>query len=61
MKKTDVLSHYKTVKAAAAAAGVSTQAVYDWPERIPEKSAARLSHASDGLLTYSPSNYALSL
>jgi hypothetical protein len=57
MKKSAVIQYYGSVKTVADALGISTQAVYGWPERVPERSAARLDRMTHGELAYDPQDY----
>jgi len=57
MKKRDVIKHFGSVKATATAFGVSTQAVYQWPKRVPELIAIRAHRLSDGALEYDETEY----
>lgn len=59
MDKPTVIEYYGSVKTVADALSISTQAVYSWPARIPERSAARLDRLTSGVLSYDPSDYAI--
>lgn len=57
MRKTDVLKHYKTATAVAAALEVSVAAVSQWGDLVPPASAHRLSQLTDGELRFDPRSY----
>ena len=57
MQKKDVLEKYGSVKAVAQALGITVGAVYLWPERIPERAAARLHRLTNGRLKYNVEDY----
>ena len=42
MRKDDALKHFGTVKEVAEQLGISTQAVYSWPDIVPFTSASML-------------------
>lgn len=48
MTKTEVLAYYKTVKAVAAALGISESAVSQWPEIIPRLRAYEIQELTRG-------------
>ena len=52
MKKQEVINHYGSVRATANALGLSRQAVYLWPDTVPEIQAWRASHESGGELSF---------
>lgn len=58
MQREAVIQYYGSVKSVADALSISTQAVYHWPARVPEKSAARLDRLTNGALAYDPADYA---
>lgn len=57
MQKKEVLKKYGSVKAVAEALGITVGAVYLWPERVPERSAARLHKLTRGKLKYELEDY----
>lgn len=52
MTKTQAVDYAGSVKGLAAMLGITVQAVYDWPEIIPEAMAARLEKITEGKLVY---------
>lgn len=58
MKKTDVLRYFNNrVTDVAKACGVTTPAVCQWGEVIPEKNALKLGRLTHGSLKYDPEMY----
>ena len=57
MLKSIVLEHYATGAAVARALQISSAAVTQWPEVIPEKQAYRLQVITKGALKVDPSLY----
>lgn len=57
MKKTDVLKYFGGALKTARALGISHQAVYAWPERVPERMAYRASIKSGGKLKVVAAQY----
>lgn len=55
MQKTDAIRHFGGAQKLAAALGLkSRQAIYAWPEEVPELYQYKLYHLSDGKLPLSP-------
>lgn len=52
MTKTEAIAYAETVRNLAAMLEITVQAVYDWPEIIPEQMAARLEKISKGAMVY---------
>ncbi len=52
MTKTEAVADAGSVRRLAANLGITVQAVYDWPEVIPEAMAARLEKLTNGRLVY---------
>jgi hypothetical protein len=52
MTKTEAVAHTNSVRALAEMLEITVQAVYDWPEIIPEAMAARLEKLTEGQLAY---------
>lgn len=50
--KANAVNAIGSVKELAALLGISVQAVYDWPDVIPEAMAARLEKLTEGKLKY---------
>ncbi|MEO9655933.1 Cro/CI family transcriptional regulator [Marinomonas sp.] len=57
MFKSDAIKHFKTSTAIWSALGITSGAVSQWPELIPEKQALRLERITNGVLKYDPSLY----
>ena len=57
MFKSDVIKHFKTATAVWTALGITSGAVSQWPELIPEKQAMRLSLMTNNQLKYNPDLY----
>ena len=57
MLKTQVLKHYGSYKAVYESLGITSGAVSQWGEVIPEKQALRLAQLTDGALVYRPALY----
>ena len=57
MNKSDVISHFGSVKAAAKAIGITTNAMYMWPELVPRGSAYTVQVITAGKLKVDPSLY----
>lgn len=53
MTKTEVVRYFKTPKAVAEALGITRQAFYQWPEKIPRLRAYELERISGGALRVS--------
>lgn len=58
MLKVDVIAHFKTVAELARALEITTQAVSDWGDLIPEGKAYKLQVLTGGVLRVDPSLYA---
>jgi hypothetical protein len=58
MNKADVIRHFGTITAMAKAIGISRQAIYDWPELIPEQWAWTIEGKTGGALRVNPRLYA---
>jgi hypothetical protein len=55
MQKADAIRHFGSVAKVAEAAGLKTrQAVYLWPEEVPDLYQYKLHHVSGGKLKLSP-------
>jgi|TARA_R100001530_G_scaffold129413_1_gene99740 hypothetical protein len=54
MTKQQAISHFKSVAALARVLGISTQAVYDWGDQVPELRQLQLEKITDGALTAEP-------
>ena len=52
MTKTEAVAYTNSVRALAEMLEITVQAVYDWPEIIPEAMAARLEKLTEGKLSY---------
>ncbi len=52
ISKANAVDAIGSVKELAALLGISVQAVYDWPDVIPEAMAARLEKLTNGKLVY---------
>lgn len=50
MTRHDAIQHFKTVAELASALGISTQAVYDWGDRVPELRQLQLEKITKGEL-----------
>lgn len=57
MRKADVISHFKSIRAVAEALGITVQAVHQWPDPIPEGAAYKLESVTDRELCVNPSLY----
>lgn len=57
MFKSDVIEYFKTSTAIWTALGITSGAVSQWSELIPEKQAMRLERLTDGALKYDESLY----
>jgi hypothetical protein len=57
MKKSKVIEFFGSGRKAAQALGISHQAVYAWPETIPERMAYRVHALTRGKLKADPSAY----
>lgn len=57
MRKSDVLSHFKTQIAVAQKLGITKSAVSQWPEIIPEGMAYKLQVVTRGALLVDPTLY----
>lgn len=63
MKKKSVIKHFTTpgtadgVRRLAEALGVTTQAIYKWPDKVPELSAIEIDRLTDGAVRYNRRNY----
>lgn len=57
MNKKDVIEHFGSVRATAEAFGLTTQAVYKWPQRVPELIAIRADRLSNHALEYDEEEY----
>lgn len=58
MKKTDVMNFFKNRAVdVASACGVTSAAVAQWDEIIPERNALKLDRVTEGKLRYDPSLY----
>ena len=57
MNKTDVIEYFGSTRATAEAFGLTTQAVYKWPEKMSELNAIRAQRLSNGKLKYKESDY----
>lgn len=58
MNKAQVIKHFGSQKAVAAALEISQPAVAQWGDLVPEKQALRLHMLTSGQLHYDPSVYA---
>lgn len=54
MKKQDVISYFGSVKATAAALGITSQAVSQWPDRVPKESQKTIFIVTQGRLQMEP-------
>ena len=59
MNKNDVVKHFGSVRSTAEAFRLSTQAVYAWPDLVPEAVALKAEKLSSGKLKYDAKDYAL--
>ena len=50
MTRQDAIDHFKTVADLATALGITTQAVYDWGDRVPELRQLQLEKITKGAL-----------
>jgi len=57
MRKKDSIKYFGSVKHVAEVLGISTQAVYNWPDRVPKTSAALLYILSDHKLNLRLQDY----
>lgn len=57
MKKENVLNYFKKVSAIAKATGVTSSAVSQWGNVVPERIALLLDKVTNGALKYDPSLY----
>ncbi|AOM39999.1 Cro/CI family transcriptional regulator [Xenorhabdus hominickii] len=57
MKKNEVLKHFNTVNSVAKAIGITSSAVSQWREIIPERAALRIEKITNGTLKYSAEMY----
>lgn len=57
MNKSDAINHFGSVRKLAARLGISPQAVYKWPEKVPRLTAMRLDEITDGELVFSEAEY----
>jgi len=57
MYKSDVIKHFKTATAVWTALDITSGAVSQWSELIPEKQAMRLSLMTNNQLKYNPDLY----
>ena len=57
MKKSDLLKHFKTATAAAAALGITKQAIGGWDEVIPEGMAYKVQVITGEVLKVDPAVY----
>ncbi|MDE9536943.1 Cro/Cl family transcriptional regulator [Xenorhabdus bovienii] len=57
MKKNEVLKYFNTVNSIAKAIGITSSAVSQWREIIPERAALRIEKITDGALKYSAEMY----
>lgn len=53
MEKREAIQHFGSVIKLAAALGLSRQAIYLWPERVPDLYQYKLHHMSGGVLPLS--------
>jgi DNA-binding transcriptional regulator YdaS (Cro superfamily) len=58
MNKTDVIKHFGSKSAVARALGITPQAVYDWPEKIPIGRAFQIQVLTNGKLKVQQSTQA---
>ena len=54
MKKQEVIAYFGSVKATAAALGITSQAVSQWPERVPKESQKTVYIVTEGKLQMEP-------
>ena len=57
MKKSSVITFFKSVEAVTKALGISQVAVSKWPEIIPKMRALELDKLTNGKLKYDPALY----
>tara|TARA_R110001606_G_scaffold347635_2_gene497003 strand:+ start:357 stop:557 length:201 start_codon:yes stop_codon:yes gene_type:complete len=57
MYKKEVIEYFKTATAVWTALGLTSGAVSQWNELIPEKQAMRLSYITNNKLKYNPDLY----
>lgn len=50
MTKQEALAHFGTVAKLAKALGISTQAIYDWPEKVPALRQFQIERITNGQL-----------
>ena len=50
MTKQEAVSHFETVAKLAKTLGISTQAIYDWPETVPQLRQFQLERITNGKL-----------
>lgn len=50
MKKSDVIKHFGSKSAVARALGISPQAVFGWPEKVPDLRAYQIEELTKGQL-----------
>lgn len=57
MKKNEVIKHFKTRINAAHALGITSGAITQWKDIIPERAALKLERLTNGELKYDPDLY----
>ena len=57
MNKTNVIEHFGSVRATAEAFGLTTQAVYKWPDTVHKHIALEAEKLSKGKLKYHAKDY----
>jgi hypothetical protein len=50
MKKKDAIEYFRSVQLLARALKITRQAVYDWGDEVPEKSALKIERLTKGKL-----------
>ncbi|MDE9467509.1 Cro/CI family transcriptional regulator [Xenorhabdus bovienii] len=57
MKKNEVLRYFNTVNSVAKAIGITSSAVSQWSQTIPERAALRIEKITNGALKYDAELY----
>ena len=56
MKKKDAIDYFGSARALAEALGISRQAVYQWPDTVPDTQMYKLAWLTDGALAVEDSD-----
>ena len=57
MNKQAAIDYFGSVKDLAEALNISTQAIYKWPDRVPELQAMRIDRLTEQRLRFDPADY----